>query len=312
MQKETGLYLDGHKLDPVRVNTQPSIEEDSGSGEFDQYRVIVGVLTLHFFLDSSSAVKMDSIAYLDLEVEEGNDDDNHAWVTVKNSHSYRDSFTGNCVLDNVVTNSCTLVNSHLSRSSIRTAELHPLVNLRVVNSLLENATVSADSLIVNSSIINSTVHTEAPGAHIEGSTLKNVSFSSKGMLHLEGCKFNDTSVHAIEFIRIVDSRLNGVYLKIDSCHIPNRLYFFPIDFPNLTLYCYQTGNDELALTRQGGGFDVSVEDAEFEKKLNELLVDCELVMVDDIFSYIMDCIDSRKRIIQVLWVEFERTLGDPI
>ena len=312
MQKEIGLYLDGHRLEPVRTNTYPTIDEDAGAGDFDQYRVLVGVLTLHFFLDKNSSAKIDSTAYLDLEIDEDNDDDNHAWVILKNSHSYRDTFTGNCTLDNAVTNSCTVANSHIGRSSIRTAELNPLVNLRIINSSLDNATISEGSLVGNSSIVNSTVRTEGQGAHIEGSTLKNASLSSKGVLHLEGCKFNETCIHAINFIRIIDSRLNGIYLKIDDCHIPNRLYFFPIEFPNLLLYCYQTGNDELAITRQGGGFDVPVGDPEFDKKLYELLVDCEMAMPDDILDYIEDCICSRSRIIQVLWAEFERTLGDPI
>mgnify|MGYP003407371500 CR=1 FL=1 len=312
MQKETGLYLDGHRLEPVRINTYPTIDEDAGPGDFEQYRVVVGVLTLHFFLDASSAVKIDSTAYLDLEIDEDNDDDNHTWVILKNSYSYRDSFTGNCTLDTAVTNSCTVVNSHIGRSSIKSAELHPLVNLKIISSSLDNATLSDGTVVINSSIVNSTVYTEGQGAHIEGSTLKNASLSSKGILHLEGCKFNDTSIHAINFVRIIDSRLNGIYLKIDDCHIPNRLYFFPIEFPNLSLYCYQTGSDELAITRQGGGFDVPVDDPAFKKKLTELLIDCELAMPDDILDYITDCINSRKRIIQVLWAEFERTLGDPI
>jgi hypothetical protein len=311
MEHETGVYIDGHKLEPIRLNTYPSVDDEGGVGDFDQYRVAVGILTLHFFLDEHSVVKIDSAAYLDLEIEEDNDDENHAWVTVTNSSSYRDTFTGNCVLSNTVTNACNIVNSDISRSSMQTARLHPLVNQTVISSRLENATISDGSFVLNSSIINSTVHTEGQ-ARIEGSTMKNSSFSSKGALVLEGSKFNDASVHAANFIRIIDSRLNEMYLKVDDCHIPNRLYFFSLDFPNLTLYCYQTGNDEFAITRQGGGFNVPVDDPEFEAKLTELLVDCELALPKDIYHYVVDCIRSRRRIIQVLWAEFERTLGDPI
>lgn len=312
MKHETGLFLDGHQLEPVRTNTYPSIDEDAGDGEFSQYRVVIGILTVHYFLDATSVVKIDSSHYLDLDIEEDNDDDNHAWVIVKNSSTYRDAFTGNCTLYNSVTNNCKVKNSDISRSSLKISELHPLVNLSVSGSRLENATISDGSTILNSSIINSTVVTEGPGVYVEGSTLKNSSFSAKGTLHLSGCKFNETSVHAINFVRICDSRMNEMYMKIEDCHIPNRLYFFSIDFPSVTLYFYQTGSDAFAITRQGGGFDMNVDDPEFREKLKELLIDCEQLLPDDTVKYVMDSIRSRRNLIQALWAEFERGLGDPI
>lgn len=312
MKHETGLFLDGHQLDAVRTNTNPSVDDDAGDGEFSQYRVVVGILTVHFFLDHMSVVKIDSSHYLDLDIDEENDDDNHAWVIVRNSSSYRDAFTGNCTLYNSVTNNCKVTNSDISRSSLKISELHPLVNLSISGSRLENATISDGSTILNSSVINSTVHTEGTGVWVEGSTLKNSSFSARGTLYLNGCKFNETSVHAINFVRICDSRMNEMYMKIDDCHIPNRLYFFSIDFPSLTLYCYQTGSENFAITRQGGGFDMNVDDEEFRGKLKELLIDCEQLLPDDTVKYVMDSIRSRRNLIQALWAEFEKSLGDPI
>lgn len=300
MENVAGLFLDGHQVDPNRTNTTPSVEEDAESGEFDYYRVVVGVLTLHFFLDEKSSVKIDSTAYLELEIPEDNDDDIHAWVSLKASNSYRDAFTGSCVLQNASTNRCTIVNSDISRSSAITGMRYPLVNMGIVDSRLENATISDGASIHSSSIINSDVHTPGTGAIIEGTILKNSSLSSGEDLVLSGSRFVDTGIHAAGVLRIQDGHMHGLYLKPGDCDIPDRFHFFIMDLPKVMLCFYQTASGEPAITRQGGGFDMQVNDPEFKQKLTELMVECEQPLPEDAVQYVLDSVASRLKLTKLL------------
>lgn len=310
MKNEHGVFLDGYKLEPSHTDLIPVLSEDIRTEDYDYYRVAVGILTLHFFLDKFSCIKIDSSAYLDLEIDEENDDDNHAVVTMDYANSYRDAFTGSCALINVNTNSCTITNSTIRSSSPKKSEIDPLVNLRVTNSILRNAVVSEGSSVENSSIVNSTVHTKGPGARVESTTMKNSFFTSNGVLDLDSCRFNDTRIYCNGFIRIINTSMPGLCLKVPDCHIPDRFYFFTLNMPSGTLHFYQTGTDDFAITQDGGDFNVDVQDPLFATQLKELFDLLEQPIPDDAVQYVVDSVNSRIALLSKLLDQRLKILGD--
>lgn len=310
MKNEYGVFLDGFKLEPSHTDLIPALTEDIHTEDYKYYRVAVGILTLHFFLDEFSCVKIDSSAYLDLEIPEDNDDDVHAVVTLDYANSYRDAFTGNCTLINVNTNSCTITNSTIRSSAPKKSEIDPLINLRVTNSILRNATVSEGSSVENSSIVNSTVHTKGAGARVESTTMKNSFFTSHGVLDLDNCRFNDTRVYCNGFIRIVNTNMPGLCLKVPDCNIPDRFSFFTLVMPSGTLHFYQTGSDDFAITQDGGDFNVGTQDPLFTTKLKELFDLLEQPLADDAVQYVIDSAKSRMDLLSKLNDHFSKTLGD--
>lgn len=305
--EESNVTLDGHPVEsillddnPELLELTPDLIEFATNTETSYYRVEVGALTLHYFVDSASTVKIDSSMYDELVFAEDNDDDMHCWVTFKNSNSYRDAFIGRCTLTNSSTDHCLISNSDISDTPLNDEVINSLKDSRIVGSWLSGVIISENSVVQNSGIINSVITTGGTGLDIEESTIFESTIHSGDAFKLVGTKLEGCLINAEGSLGLQDVSLTKVALNVPDIQVNNRFAFFTVAFPKTTLHFYETASGNYAYARDGVAWNAVVGDTDFNPRMLSMFVACDQYAPDAALEYAYDSAISRIKTLNVL------------
>lgn len=293
---ERGVFVDGVQQEPAVIGVRP---ERGMRDDFNYYKVEFPSVeaSLILYLDPTSRVVVNSQRYIDNVGKMGCTNDNYSIVFLEDSESTDDLFLGNSSLFGAVTMECELTNVTIEVTD-KEKDIFVLKGATIESSTLADTCVWGKANIKDSELVESAIEGRKRvclmSAHVRNTSL----FSTGGIDITEACVIN-SHLRGECGLTVEQTKLEGVIIRAPRINLTSIFHTFQIQLPDVTLRFFRVANKSYAVCSDEG-FWVAHGFQEFEEQILTYMVLCKQPNPEDMTRYVVDCVDSRIKVIEML------------
>lgn len=295
--KALGLYVDGVLQEPVERNVRP---DRSMNDHFSRYVVSIGEdqdNKVILYLDPNCLVKINSQRYLNNIERMYCTNGGYTTVIAEGIVSDDDLFLGNNTLYGTSTKGCELLNVELIvTNGVR--EKYELVGAVITNSRLVDTEVKGEVTMHDSDFFESSI--QCTYGEFQKVTLVNSSLFTRTIMHVGSASLLECALYASEDdLFVSECVLDKVIVWVPRLSLLGIFYTFLLEFPRFKLRFVRMAKGEYALCDESGWF-VKIPFEGLGKRISEYLCRFEQPHPESITHYILDCVASRIKVLEMI------------